>query len=249
MVYKGGFDSKLRPAEEVAQKLERYEAELIRTSPNQHATPSDTMVPEDVAEPAGIINGISSSVVLNPVPLNLTPTPPIATTEMVKIELATVPSQPNTQPKVVRLPNNIIRTKPRENQVEVAQQPLIPKPNVILVDDEEKDLIECQKNAMENFWGSATPNPEVITAPNISAEPAPNPEEIFGKIHDQKATSFKAAADYLLVNSYHTELQMTVSPFSFETAEYFYPLSSEFKKLVSALTRLKDLRVYSLTIK
>lgn len=57
-------------------------------------------------------------------------------------------------------------------------------------------------------------NPEVVPSQLLVS-----PEEVFAKVHEQKFTSFKTAADYLLVNNYHTELQMSVNPFSFETPE------------------------------
>lgn len=110
-----------------------------------------------------------------------------------------------------------------------------------MLDEEE---CEPMPGIVERFWGTETPAPD---APPSSIPL--NPEEVFGKLLDQKSTSFKAAADYLLVNTHHTELQMTVSPFSFETPEYAIRQRREFKKLVLALTRLKDLQVYSLTIK
>jgi len=60
------------------------------------------------------------------------------------------------------------------------------------------------------------PNPQTVA---VESGITVNLQEIFSRLHDQKSTSLKAAADYLLVSSYHSELQMTISPFSFETPE------------------------------
>jgi hypothetical protein len=67
-------------------------------------------------------------------------------------------------PRPVRLPTNIIRTKPREYTTEPALDPPSFKPNVIEIEDDiAGEMNKNTSNIAEKFWNNETPNPEVIS--------------------------------------------------------------------------------------
>lgn len=81
------------------------------------------------------LNGTHPSIVnLNPVPLRPVAATSFASPEMIKVESAPIIVQQNPMPRAARLPNNIIRTKPREAQPEERENSSACKPSVILVD-------------------------------------------------------------------------------------------------------------------